>query len=111
MPYMGELRQAVAYNIAVDASGVADKKVAITIEKINRRDKVQAAETYSVDARANQTIPDTAGQRIDRVIISVHVPAGATAEVVVSQTNANGTVSTFRQTCAGDTDLVFDTVP
>ena len=111
MPYMGELRQAVAYNVVVDCGGITAKKTALTIIKINRRDKVQAAETYTVDPGARQTVTDTAGLRIDRVVLQIHPPQLSTAEVTVQQDLGGGNSSSFRLTCNADSDLVFDTIP
>jgi hypothetical protein len=103
---MGELKQATAYNILVDAASVTAQNTAITIVKINKRDRVQSAETYAVAPGARQTITDTAGLRIDRIIIQFHPPGGGAPQVEVTQGS-----SIFRQTCNGDTDLVFEAIP
>jgi len=106
MPYLGELKQSTAYNINVDAGGVTGKKVGITIEQINQRDRLQSVQTNGVGAGARQSFTDTVGSRIDRVIIHMHPPPGGQASVEVVQGN-----DAFQQTCNGDTDLVFDAVP
>jgi hypothetical protein len=104
MPFFEQtLKQGVEYDINVDASGAG--AVAITILKINKRDRLAAAEQHTVVSGARTTVKDTAGLRIDRVIIHVHPAGNNTVSVEVKQ----GAVA-FSQTCTGDTDIVFDTV-
>jgi hypothetical protein len=81
---MGELNQATSYALNVDASGIIGKTTAITIEKINSRDKLQAAETFLVGALTRSTFTDTAGLRIDRIIIRIHPPTFGVAELEVA---------------------------
>lgn len=99
---MGELNQATPYALNVDTTGVIGKTTAITIEKISSRDKFQAAETVLVAAATRSTFTDTAGLRIDRIIIRIHPPTLGVAELEVVQ----GSLS-FKQTANGDIDLVF----
>jgi hypothetical protein len=103
---MGELKQATAYTINVDNGSVISLKTAITILKVNRRDKIASAVVSTIAAGARTTINDTPGSGIDRVIIQVHPPSNATINVEVVQGN-----SSFATTCNGDTDLVFDAIP
>jgi hypothetical protein len=105
MPFFDQaLKQAVEYDINVDTSGAG--KVAVTILKINKRDRLAAAEQHTVQAGTQTTLKDTAGLRIDRVIVHVHPAGNGTVAVEVKQ----GAIS-FSQSCVGDTDIVFETVP
>jgi hypothetical protein len=105
MPYFDQtIERGVPYDINVDATGAGT--VAITLLKVNRRDRFAAAEQLFVDAGEATTLTDTAGTRIDRVIVAVHPAGNATIAVEIRQ----GAVA-FSQSCVGDTDIVFDTVP
>jgi hypothetical protein len=105
MPYFGEMiERGVPYDINVDATAAG--AVAITILKVNKRDRFAAAEQLLADAGEATTLTDTAGPRIDRVIVAVHPAGNATVAVEIRQ----GAVA-FSQSCVGDTDIVFDTVP
>ncbi|MEO8703827.1 MAG: hypothetical protein ABI867_27500 [Kofleriaceae bacterium] len=103
MPFKGELKRQVAYNINVDNSG-SNGKTAVTIVKINKAEKFQAAETFIVDAGARAQLTDTCGLKIDRVVISIYPTKGQSIPVDVSQAGSNS------EQCVGDTDLVFDLI-
>jgi hypothetical protein len=105
MPYFETpLKQTIPYEMNFDNN--TGGKIAITIFKIDNHDRIAAAELLSVDAGARTTLTDTAGSRIERIILSVRPLPGNTAGVEIRQ----GTVS-FPQSLLGDTDIVFDTVP
>jgi len=105
MPFFDTpFKQTVPYNINVD--NATGGRVAITILKIDKRDKLAAAEQLAVAAGARTTLTDTPASNIDRIILQVRPLGGNTLGVVVQQ----GTV-TFSQSCNGDTDIVFETVP
>jgi hypothetical protein len=106
MPFMGELQRATAYTINIDNGAVGVGQTAVTILKINRRDNIASAETALVAAGARLPIDGMAGARIDRMLIHVNPPKGATVNVDVIQ----GTLA-FSETFIGDGILVFETIP
>lgn len=57
-------------------------------------------------AGARTTLSDTIGPRIDRMIMSVHPPRNTQVLIEIVQG-----MTTFTETCNGDTDLVFDAIP
>jgi hypothetical protein len=105
MPFFNQLiERGIPYEINVDASAAG--RVAITILKVNKRDRLAAAEQFSVPAGLRTTLTDVAGARIDRIIMAVHPEGNTQVSIEITQ----GAMS-FAQTCNGDTDIVFDTMP
>jgi hypothetical protein len=105
MPYFNEkIKRGIPYRINVDASGAGT--VAITVLKINKRDRFAAAEQLFADADAAMTLTDAAGPKIGRIIVAVHPAGNATVSVEIIQG-----ARAFSQACFGDTDIVFDTEP
>lgn len=104
MPFKGVLKQQMAYTIEV-ASASAEK-TAVTVLKVNRRDKIASADPSTIAAAATTQIQDNVGGNIDRIVIMVAPPEGGQATVRVVQG-----ADQFIQICMGDTQLVFDAVP
>ncbi|HEY3026542.1 MAG TPA: hypothetical protein VGJ55_10365 [Pyrinomonadaceae bacterium] len=105
MPYFDQpITQGIPYLINVDNS--TGGKTAITILKINRRDRFAAAELRFVDPGVRTQLTETVERGIDRVIIAVHPPAFNQLGVEIKQDAVS-----FPQSCNGDTEIVFDTVP
>src|SRR5882672_9142202 len=99
MPYFDTpLKQTMPYNMNIDNS--TGGSVAITIFKINHRDRIAAAELLTVDAGAVTTLTDTPGARIERIILSVRPLAGNTLGIGIKQGNVS-----FSQSIDGDTDI------
>jgi hypothetical protein len=102
MPYIGLLKQGATMNVSITSA--ATDRVAVTILKVNRQDKISEAEPSSVmTAGVAQNIATTIGARIDRVLVMIAPPAGGSASVRVDQfppVNVDG-----------DTQLVFDCEP
>jgi len=107
MPFKGVLKQAVAFTVDVDNTGNPSTKVAVTILKINRRDKINSADHMTVAGGQLQQITDTAGPRIERVLIFVNPADGTAAPVTVNQS----TLGAFNDPGDRDTCLVFDAEP
>ncbi len=103
MPFKGELKKQVQFTIEV--AGDPTGKTAITVVKINRRERVANADPTTVDIGAAQTITEKLGLGIDRVMIYVNPPAGGKCNVTIAQGAAN-----FADQCEGDTTLVFDAI-
>jgi hypothetical protein len=106
MPYFVEtIHRGVPYDINVDAT--IGNTTAITILKIDKKDRIAAAEHHTVPGAALTTLTDTAGPKIDRLIVAVHPAGDSTVTVEIRQPPG----TSFTQTCDGDTDIVFDTAP
>lgn len=105
MPYFDQpITQGIPYLINVDNS--TGSKAAITILKINRRDRFAAAELRFVDPGVRTQLTETVERGIDRVIIAVHPLVGNALGIEIKQ----GPLS-FPVSCNGDTDIVFDAMP
>jgi hypothetical protein len=106
MPFYGELKREIACTISIDNGPIGAGSTAVTILKISRRDNIASAETALIPAGARAQFSSTAGARIDRMVVEVRSPKGGTVNVDVRQPTI-----AFVDTCVGDTDLVFETVP
>jgi len=103
MPFKGELKKQTPFTI--DVVGSANDKCAITIVKINRKEKVANADPTTIPMGVAQTITDQLGPGIDRVFIYVNPPAGGQVKLTLNQ---GGTQ--FVDMCNADSILVFDAV-
>ncbi len=103
--FKGVLKQGVQFRVDVDNTGQPPgEKVAITILKINRRDKIGSADHWTIDGGQALPISDTCGTGISRVIIFVNPFAGRVTPITVTQAG----VGVFNDPGEGDTQLVFD---
>jgi hypothetical protein len=103
MPYKGELKKQTPFTLEVVGAG--NDKSAITIVKINRKEKVANADPTTILMGATQTITDQVGLGIDRVMVYVNPPSGGTVRVTVMQG-----ATQFSDVCGGDSILIFDAV-
>jgi hypothetical protein len=103
MPFKGEIKRQTSFTI--DVAGDATGPTAITVVKINRREKVSNADPTTIAMAASQTITEKLGPGIDRLMIYVNPPAGGRCNVRILQDAMQ-----FTDTCEGDTILIFDAI-
>jgi hypothetical protein len=106
MPYLGILKQSVAYTVEIDNSPTADA-CGVTAVKVNKREKISSADPSTVPRNEVKQITDTPGAGIDRVIWLLSPAPGA---AVIFTTIINGIRSAPLQ-ITGDSQVTYDAIP
>jgi hypothetical protein len=105
MPLKGEIKRATPFTIEVDNNSALS--CAITVQKINRRERMTNVDPTTVAAgAAGQVINEQVGLGIDRLIIDVNPGEGCRVTVRVNQ----GAQVATSDDCQGDARLVFDAI-